>query len=144
MCNLYNITTSQDAIREWTRALRDVLGNLEPSVDTIGVEVRGAYRFDIGSPPPIPSALHGAARAACSGTFPAPRTVGRSSAVRRAIVPIGGCSAGWWSSTVLDDAGYALAVALYVRVLAIWVERVDRCIRPLARFASPTAKVTLS
>ena len=33
MCNLYNITTSQDAIREWTRALRDIMGNLEPSVD---------------------------------------------------------------------------------------------------------------
>lgn len=45
MCNPYNITTSQDAIREWTRALRDVLGNLEPSVDTIGVEVRA--RIDL-------------------------------------------------------------------------------------------------
>lgn len=33
MCNLYNITTSQDAIREWTRALRDIMGNLEPSLD---------------------------------------------------------------------------------------------------------------
>ncbi|MBZ9679631.1 SOS response-associated peptidase [Mesorhizobium sp. CO1-1-2] len=33
MCNLYNITTSQEAIRQWTRALRDVLGNLEPSID---------------------------------------------------------------------------------------------------------------
>lgn len=33
MCNLYNITTSQDAIREWTRALRDIMGNLEPSID---------------------------------------------------------------------------------------------------------------
>ncbi|RUX34908.1 SOS response-associated peptidase, partial [Mesorhizobium sp. M4A.F.Ca.ET.050.02.1.1] len=33
MCNLYNITTSQEAIRQWTRALRDVIGNLEPSVD---------------------------------------------------------------------------------------------------------------
>lgn len=33
MCNLYNITTSQEAIRQWTRALRDILGNLEPSVD---------------------------------------------------------------------------------------------------------------
>lgn len=33
MCNLYNITTSQDAIREWTRAMRDILGNLEPSLD---------------------------------------------------------------------------------------------------------------
>jgi len=33
MCNLYNITTSQDAIREWTRAMRDIMGNLEPSLD---------------------------------------------------------------------------------------------------------------
>jgi len=33
MCNLYNITTSQEAVRQWTRALRDILGNLEPSVD---------------------------------------------------------------------------------------------------------------
>jgi len=33
MCNLYNITTSQEAIRQWTRTLRDILGNLEPSID---------------------------------------------------------------------------------------------------------------
>ncbi|MER8426366.1 hypothetical protein NKI50_08525 [Mesorhizobium sp. M0563] len=33
MCNLYNITTSQEAIRQWTRAFRDILGNLEPSID---------------------------------------------------------------------------------------------------------------
>ncbi|TIU42608.1 MAG: SOS response-associated peptidase, partial [Mesorhizobium sp.] len=33
MCNLYNVTTSQEAIRQWTRALRDILGNLEPSID---------------------------------------------------------------------------------------------------------------
>jgi len=33
MCNLYNITTSQEAIRQWTRSLRDILGNLEPSLD---------------------------------------------------------------------------------------------------------------
>jgi len=33
MCNLYNITTSQEAIRQWTRALRDIIGNLEPSID---------------------------------------------------------------------------------------------------------------
>lgn len=33
MCNLYNITTSQEAIRQWTRALRDIAGNLEPSID---------------------------------------------------------------------------------------------------------------
>ncbi|BCG94188.1 SOS response-associated peptidase [Mesorhizobium sp. 131-2-1] len=33
MCNLYNVTTSQEAIRQWTGALRDILGNLEPSID---------------------------------------------------------------------------------------------------------------
>ena len=33
MCNLYNITTSQEAIRQWTGTLRDILGNLEPSID---------------------------------------------------------------------------------------------------------------
>lgn len=33
MCNLYNLTTSQEAIRQWTGALRDILGNLEPSID---------------------------------------------------------------------------------------------------------------
>lgn len=46
VCNLYNITTSQDAIREWTRAMRDIMGNLEPSVDiypnTPGPVVRNA------------------------------------------------------------------------------------------------------
>ncbi|WP_027165757.1 SOS response-associated peptidase [Mesorhizobium sp. WSM3224] len=46
MCNLYNITTSQDAIREWTRAMRDIMGNLEPSLDvypnTLGPVVRNA------------------------------------------------------------------------------------------------------
>lgn len=33
MCNLYNITTSQEAVRQWTGTLRDILGNLEPSID---------------------------------------------------------------------------------------------------------------
>ncbi|CDX55826.1 conserved hypothetical protein [Mesorhizobium plurifarium] len=33
MCNLYNLTTSQEAIRQFTRAMRDILGNLEPSID---------------------------------------------------------------------------------------------------------------
>ncbi|MER9402083.1 SOS response-associated peptidase [Mesorhizobium sp. M0615] len=33
MCNLYNIATSQDAVRDWTRAMRDIMGNLEPSLD---------------------------------------------------------------------------------------------------------------
>ncbi len=30
MCNLYSITKSQDAIREFTKAIRDVAGNLPP------------------------------------------------------------------------------------------------------------------
>ncbi|MEI5680467.1 MULTISPECIES: SOS response-associated peptidase [unclassified Mesorhizobium] len=33
MCNLYNITTSQQAIRDLTRAMRDLSGNLPPSID---------------------------------------------------------------------------------------------------------------
>ncbi|MGX5840791.1 SOS response-associated peptidase [Mesorhizobium sp. ArgA1] len=33
MCNLYNITTTQEAVRQLTRTLRDISGNLEPSVD---------------------------------------------------------------------------------------------------------------
>ena len=30
MCNLYSITKSQDAIRQFTKAIRDVAGNLPP------------------------------------------------------------------------------------------------------------------
>lgn len=33
MCNLYNVSTNQEAIRAITRALRDAVGNLEPSLD---------------------------------------------------------------------------------------------------------------
>jgi putative SOS response-associated peptidase YedK len=33
MCNLYNVTTTQEAIRQFTRAMRDVSGNLEPSLN---------------------------------------------------------------------------------------------------------------
>jgi putative SOS response-associated peptidase YedK len=33
MCNLYNVTTTQEAMRKFTRALRDIAGNLEPSLD---------------------------------------------------------------------------------------------------------------
>ncbi|MDF3153251.1 SOS response-associated peptidase [Mesorhizobium sp. XAP10] len=46
MCNLYNLTTSQEAIRQWTGTLRDILGNLEPSIDIypnqLGPVVRNA------------------------------------------------------------------------------------------------------
>lgn len=33
MCNLYNVTTTQQAMIEWSRAMRDLAGNLEPSLD---------------------------------------------------------------------------------------------------------------
>ncbi len=33
MCNLYNVTTTQEAIRQFTEAAIDGLGNLEPSLD---------------------------------------------------------------------------------------------------------------
>lgn len=33
MCNLYNVRTNQEALREIARAMRDGLGNLEPSLD---------------------------------------------------------------------------------------------------------------
>lgn len=33
MCNLYNISTNQEAIRALTRAIADKLGNLQPSLD---------------------------------------------------------------------------------------------------------------
>lgn len=33
MCNLYNVRTNQEALREIARAMRDSLGNLEPSLD---------------------------------------------------------------------------------------------------------------
>lgn len=33
MCNLYNVTTTQQAMRDITRALTDKTGNLEPSLD---------------------------------------------------------------------------------------------------------------
>jgi putative SOS response-associated peptidase YedK len=33
MCNLYNITTNQRAIIEFSKALRDLTGNLEPELD---------------------------------------------------------------------------------------------------------------
>ncbi|MEV4606221.1 SOS response-associated peptidase [Neorhizobium sp. LMR1-1-1.1] len=33
MCNLYNVTTNQEALRALTKALRDNLGNLEPTLD---------------------------------------------------------------------------------------------------------------
>lgn len=33
MCNLYNVTTNQEAIRQLTRAMIDSIGNLEPELD---------------------------------------------------------------------------------------------------------------
>lgn len=33
MCNLYNVTTNQDAIREFVSITHDTIGNLEPSFD---------------------------------------------------------------------------------------------------------------
>ncbi|KQS64604.1 hypothetical protein ASG39_11720 [Rhizobium sp. Leaf371] len=33
MCNLYNITTNQEAIRAFANAARDIIGNMEPSLD---------------------------------------------------------------------------------------------------------------
>ena len=33
MCNLYNITTTQEAIRQLARVMRDIAGNLQPSLD---------------------------------------------------------------------------------------------------------------
>jgi putative SOS response-associated peptidase YedK len=33
MCNLYNVTTNQEAIRHFTRAMIDSVGNLEPELD---------------------------------------------------------------------------------------------------------------
>lgn len=32
MCNLYNVTTTNRAVLEWSRAVRDRLGNLQPSL----------------------------------------------------------------------------------------------------------------
>lgn len=33
MCNLYNVSTNQEAIRQMTRAMVDSIGNMEPSLD---------------------------------------------------------------------------------------------------------------
>lgn len=33
MCNLYNVTTTQQAIIQWSRAFRDQAGNMKPSLD---------------------------------------------------------------------------------------------------------------
>ncbi|MBB3980358.1 putative SOS response-associated peptidase YedK [Rhizobium azooxidifex] len=33
MCNAYNVTTTQDAIRNFVSATHDVIGNMEPSID---------------------------------------------------------------------------------------------------------------
>ncbi|SNR68195.1 hypothetical protein [Paracoccus sediminis] len=33
MCNLYNLSTNQQAIRDLARVMQDILGNLKPSLD---------------------------------------------------------------------------------------------------------------
>ncbi len=33
MCNLYNVTTSQQAIRDFVSITNDLVGNLQPSID---------------------------------------------------------------------------------------------------------------
>lgn len=33
MCNLYNVTTNQEAIRALANAMRDIVGNMEPSIN---------------------------------------------------------------------------------------------------------------
>lgn len=40
MCNLYNVTTTQQAVIEWTRAMRDLSGNWAPSM-TVGPDRHG-------------------------------------------------------------------------------------------------------
>ena len=33
MCNLYNVTTNQMAIRQFVSITHDIIGNMEPSID---------------------------------------------------------------------------------------------------------------
>lgn len=33
MCNLYNVTTNQMAIRQFISITHDIIGNMEPSID---------------------------------------------------------------------------------------------------------------
>ncbi|MBD0416123.1 SOS response-associated peptidase, partial [Tianweitania sp. Rool2] len=33
MCNLYNVTTTQEAIRQLSKTFRDIAGNIQPSLD---------------------------------------------------------------------------------------------------------------
>jgi len=40
MCNLYNVTTTQEAVIAWTRAMRDASGNWAPSM-TVGPDRHG-------------------------------------------------------------------------------------------------------
>jgi len=40
MCNLYSLTKSQAAIREWIRAMRDTTGNLPPMPAGVSGEVQ--------------------------------------------------------------------------------------------------------
>ena len=41
MCNLYNLTTNQQAIRDMARVMQDSLGNLEPDLDVYPDTVSG-------------------------------------------------------------------------------------------------------
>jgi putative SOS response-associated peptidase YedK len=63
MCNLYNITTNQEAIRQFTGVMQDSVGNLEPSLDlypdrpapvvrTLGNGVRELAKLTWGMPTP--------------------------------------------------------------------------------------------
>jgi hypothetical protein len=63
MCNLYNITTNQEAIRQFIGIMEDSVGNLEPSLDlypdrpapvvrNIGNGVRELAKLTWGMPTP--------------------------------------------------------------------------------------------
>lgn len=49
MCNLYNLTSGPQAIREFTRAVLDDVGNLEPGKGGLNSEVQQTgLRFQFG------------------------------------------------------------------------------------------------
>ena len=55
MCNAYNITTNQQAIRSFVSITHDIIGNMEPSIDVYPdrmapiVQQRGSSRTGDGS-----------------------------------------------------------------------------------------------